>query len=222
MSYALPQRRSLRLRDYDYSLAGAYFVTMCTYQRASFLGWIVDGEVWLGSRGEAVMACWEAIAEHYPQVEVDAFVVMPNHVHGIIVIGDAGEGEVSRWGATGGTCPAPTTAAPDQPDDGDQGADRGAGERSAQGTAGGTCPAPTEGQKGRLARPALGHVVASFKAASTRAIRELDVPTPKVIWQRGYHEHVIRGEMALAHIRQYIADNPAKWEFDHDNPANWR
>jgi REP-associated tyrosine transposase len=185
MSGTYPQRRSLRLRDYDYSLAGAYVVTICTHQRTSLFGWIVDSELWLGTRGEVVDACWREVPEHYPQVELDAFVVMPNHVHGIIVIGDASEDQALRA------------------------ADAGA-----------TCRAPTVGRKPRLERSALGHIVRSFKAASTKAIRALETGGPQVVWQRGYHEHVIRSEAALARIRQYIVDNPAKWAFDHDNPAN--
>lgn len=205
MPDAMPQRRSIRLRDYDYSYAGAYFVTICTYQRAPILGWIIDGEAWLGSHGEAVVVCWQAIPEHYPMVEVDASVIMPNHVHGIIVIGDAGEGVASRPAEAGGTCPAPTVSATDRSRDGVPGADRG-----------------EVGRKPRLERPTLGHIVASFKAASAKAIRELELPMPKIVWQRGYYEHVIRSEAALARIRQYIADNPPKWEFDHDNPVNWK
>ncbi|MDT8423033.1 MAG: transposase, partial [Desulfuromonadales bacterium] len=82
------QRRSIRLRDYDYSRAGAYFVTLCTFQRACLFGEVVDGEMRLNEAGRTVQKCWDDIPDHFPHVELDAFVVMPNHVHGIVVITD--------------------------------------------------------------------------------------------------------------------------------------
>ena len=84
-------RRSIRLKEYDYTQSGAYFVTVCTSQRECFFGEIVGGEIHLNRRGEIVTECWHAISDHFPQVELDAFVVMPNHVHGIILI-NAGVG----------------------------------------------------------------------------------------------------------------------------------
>jgi REP element-mobilizing transposase RayT len=181
-------RRSVRPRDYDNAQAGAYFVTICTYQRAPILGWIIDGGMWLGARSQIVEACWAAISEHFPQVELDSFVVMPNHLHRIILIGDLAEDPALRPAETGATCRA-----------------------------------PTPGRKPRLEGRTLDHVVRAFKAASTKALRELEMDsTPELIWQRGYHEHLFRGEAALARISQYIADNPAIWAFDHDNPAIWQ
>ena len=79
-------RRSIRLKEYDYSQPGAYFVTVCTWRRENLFGDVVDGEVRLNERGHIVKECWNEIPEHFPQVELDAFVVMPNHIHGIIVI----------------------------------------------------------------------------------------------------------------------------------------
>lgn len=79
-------RRSIRLKGYDYSQAGAYFVTLNVHQRRCFLGEAVGGKVRLSPAGEMVLRVWEAVPNHYPGVDVDAFVVMPNHVHGIIVL----------------------------------------------------------------------------------------------------------------------------------------
>lgn len=83
-------RRSLRLQGYDYSQAGAYFVTICTHNRACLFGEVVDGEMRLNETGRMVASALQAISDHFPQVDVDAFVVMPNHVHGIIVINGVG------------------------------------------------------------------------------------------------------------------------------------
>lgn len=87
-------RRSIRLRHYDYRAPGSYFVTICTYQRLCLFGDVVNGKMRLNAFGEAVNDCWQAIPQHFSQVSGDAFVVMPNHVHGIVVIsgGMVGEG----------------------------------------------------------------------------------------------------------------------------------
>ena len=79
-------RRSIRLRGYDYSQAGAYFVTACVQSRECLFGAVADGELRLNRYGEIVMRCWDELPAHYPTVELDAFVVMPNHIHGILVL----------------------------------------------------------------------------------------------------------------------------------------
>ncbi|MGI5924564.1 MAG: transposase [Lentisphaeria bacterium] len=85
-----PQRncRSIRLQGYDYSQAGAYFVTICTHNRACLFGEIVSGEMRLNDAGNIACQCWDDIPVHFPNVDLDEFVVMPNHLHGIIVIAD--------------------------------------------------------------------------------------------------------------------------------------
>jgi putative transposase len=80
------RRRSIRLKYYDYSQSGAYFVTIVTKSRSCLLGDIVDEEMRLNNSGHAVQEIWENLVEHYARIELDAFVVMPNHIHGIIVI----------------------------------------------------------------------------------------------------------------------------------------
>jgi putative transposase len=91
----LHNRRSIRLKEYDYSQSGEYFVTICTHNRECLLGEIVDEEMKLSSIGEIVQRCWEEIPKHFPNVELDAFVVMPNHVHGIIINDESCRGEVT-------------------------------------------------------------------------------------------------------------------------------
>jgi len=80
-------RRSLRLPNYDYAQAGAYFVTVCTNERKCLLGEIVGGEMRLSDAGRMVESVWIDIARHYSSVDIDAFVTMPNHIHGIIILG---------------------------------------------------------------------------------------------------------------------------------------
>lgn len=87
-------RRSIRLKDYDYTQAGAYFVTLCTQHWACVLGDVIDDEMQLSVTGTIVAETWEWLAQQYPYVILDAYVVMPNHVHGIIVIKDTNVGAV--------------------------------------------------------------------------------------------------------------------------------
>jgi len=86
-----PRRRSLRLPGYDYSQAGAYFVTACTQNRVVLFGEIIDGDVRLNEMGTIVQQTWDDLPTHYHGIDLDAFIVMPNHVHGIIILADQSE-----------------------------------------------------------------------------------------------------------------------------------
>ena len=85
-------RRSIRIKGYDYSSEGAYYVTIVAWHRDCIFGEIVDGETILNNLGRIADECWQAIPEHFPFVELGAYVIMPNHVHGIIIITDGGRG----------------------------------------------------------------------------------------------------------------------------------
>lgn len=82
----LHHRHSIRLQGYDYSKVGAYFVTVCTQTREGLFGQIQDGEMVVNDAGRMVVSVWNDLPKHYSGVDVDAFVIMPNHIHGIIVI----------------------------------------------------------------------------------------------------------------------------------------
>ncbi|HMC58053.1 MAG TPA: hypothetical protein VKJ01_02560 [Candidatus Solibacter sp.] len=88
----LPQRRRLRLPSFNYAEARAYFVTICTQQNRCVFGEINDGRMICNSLGKIVEACWNEIPMHYSTAELDAFVVMPNHVHGVIVLSEGRAG----------------------------------------------------------------------------------------------------------------------------------
>ena len=122
-------RHSIRLREYDYSQAGAYFVTICTQNRECLLGEIVEGEMRLNAAGNVAADSWAWLADQYDYVELDHWVIMPNHIHGIIVITDDRRGVshhyIHRGGSgddrrgeiyhirRGGSRTAPTTEHPD-------------------------------------------------------------------------------------------------------------
>jgi len=81
---------STRLREYDYSSPGAYFITVCTKNRECIFGEVIDGQMTLNGYGKTVLDCWHDLPNHYANTVLDAFVVMPNHVHGIICIVETG------------------------------------------------------------------------------------------------------------------------------------
>ncbi len=91
-------RRSIRLRGYDYTCPGAYFITVVTWGRECLFGEILDGEMQMNELGAVAQSCWQEIPAHFPNVQLDAYVVMPNHIHGI-----------RDYGCRGDACVAPTT-----------------------------------------------------------------------------------------------------------------
>ena len=102
------RRRSIRLPGYDYAQAGTYFVTICTYNRDCLLGEILGSEMSLTRSGEVVLECWNDLPNHYSYVEIDEFVVMPNHVHGIMVLSDQQRKNPNAQNVGAGLKPAPT------------------------------------------------------------------------------------------------------------------
>jgi putative transposase len=170
---AMRQRHSIRLPGYDYSQPGAYFVTFCTRGRECLFGSVVNCEMQLNDMGRKVWLVWKDLPRRFANVTLDAFTVMPNHIHGIIFVG--------------AQFIAPNQLALAQ---------RGAMNRA----------------------PTLGEIVRTYKAVSTRLIRQSI--SPGFVWQRNYYEHVIRDDHSLERIRDYIANNPARWAEDEENPEH--
>jgi REP element-mobilizing transposase RayT len=86
MKYFINQRKSIRLNDYDYSKPGAYFITVCTKDKKCLFGKIREGQVILSELGNIANQCWINIPNHFPDARSDAYIIMPNHIHGIIEI----------------------------------------------------------------------------------------------------------------------------------------
>ena len=170
------RRRTIRLQDYDYSQAGAYFITVCTKNRECLFGEISDGKIVLNEFGQIVESVWLDLPKHYPNIELDAFVIMPNHIHGIVFIVGAG------------LKPAPTKPA--------------------------NTIAPTKVMKNYP----LSEIVRGFKTFSSRKINEMRFKSGMSLWQRNYHEHIIRKEESLNCIREYIMINPLGRDLDEENP----
>ena len=209
-------RRSIRLKRYDYTQQGAYFVTICTHQRNCLFGEIVDGEIKLNTNGEIARGSWLSIPRHFKNVELDEFVIMPNHLHGIIIIESsevAGEALANQ--------------------DFSQLFSEVAGEAlanqdfSQQQNLSSQCFAPTvytgETIKINGTKPqSLAAITQNYKSVSTRQINRMNKAKGNVIWQRNYYEHIIHNEEALNNIREYIVNNPINWVKDQENPANFQ
>lgn len=103
-------RRSIRLKGYDYAQPGAYFVTVVTQHLKWLFGEIVHGQMVLNDAGRMIQTVWDAIPEHHPGIEIDAFVIMPNHIHGIIVITDVNASATSAPALAHMPAPAPAPA----------------------------------------------------------------------------------------------------------------
>lgn len=196
-------RRSIRLPEYDYTQAGAYYLTVCTHERECLFGDIVDGEMVLNPLGEIVHYEWLNTAIMRPYVEIDEFVVMPNHLHGVLVIHehdgfvDANDDTGSHSMVVGARGPVPLRN--DVP------------ERKRQNND--NVDATTE-QFGRPVSQSIPTIIRSFKAVVTKRINVLRQTPRKPVWQRNYYEHVVRGGADLDRIRGYIANNPKKWADD--------
>jgi putative transposase len=184
-------RRSIRLPGYDYASAGAYFVTICVRGGECLLGEVVDGEMHLNEWGQIAHTEWLASQEIRRELKLDAFVVMPNHLHGIVWI--------TRADPVGAPNSAPKHAH---------------NRETPVGAHGG---APNSAP---LQRPpkSLGSFIAGYKTVVTTRINQLRDTPGLPFWQRNYWEHIIRDERSLKRIREYIENNPARWAEDQLHP----
>jgi len=197
-------RHSIRLKGYDYSQEGAYYVTVVTLQREFLFGEIVNKEMYLSAYGEIVQNWWEEIPVHFPNVETGAFVIMPNHVHGIIYI----------FGERRGTASYPKGVSVPEED----GVNTFSQNNVMSGeNLGGETP-PLQQFNGT---PTLGQIVAYFKYQSTKEMNKVEnVGVVTKFWQRNFYEHIIRNETDLQNKTDYIESNPLLWDEDDENPVN--
>lgn len=166
---------SLRLQGYDYRSLGAYFVTICTHERKHIFSKIQNGVSILDRPGLIVEESLLALPDHYPFIEIDEYIIMPNHVHAILFMVDLPVGA--------GLKPA---------------------LRSEEA---GLKPAPTP-------KHGLSEIVRAWKTFSARHIHDAGLLLGRTIWQRNYHDHIIRNESSLTTIQTYILGNPLKWQTD--------
>ena len=175
-------RRSIRLKYYDYNQAGAYFITICVQDKKCLLGKIKEGLNQINQYGKIVEEIWNYLPIHFPKIEIDGAVIMPNHFHGIIVIN-----EYQKFGES---------------------------------FKGGRKKDLERAGKFYDKKTFLGSVIAYFKYETTKLINlQRDSPGVK-FWQRNYYEHIVRNEDSLNILRNYIVENPLRWEIDVLHPDN--
>lgn len=171
---------SARLPGWNYAAAGWYFVTVCTRDRRYCSGEVETDTVRLSETGEIVAEEWLKTEQVRAGVKLDQWIVMPNHLHGIVIIEDIEPPH--RDGSTG---------------------ERRDGSTS---------------RTSHWKANSLGAIIGQFKSVCTKrvwAAGHLDF-----FWQARFYDHIIRDERSLHDIREYIVNNPVKWELDKDNPEN--
>lgn len=198
-------RRSIRLQSYNYSWPGAYFVTICASKKGCNFGEIIESKMHENDCGCVVRQQWLESAKIRKELDLDAFIVMPNHVHGILwILGPKGEHVLTNSGVgPSGGRPGPNAIRPYKWE-----------IRSTGRTPfGPTNPIPP------MRSRSLASWAAGFKSAVTSRVRKIwDKPRAEV-WQEDYFERIIRDEVELNRIREYIQTNPLRWGWDRYNPT---
>ncbi len=171
-------------------------MTIVSQKRVCLFGDVINGEMQLNVAGQMLADEWLALLVRFPHIELDEWIVMPNHFHGLIVISETSVG-------------ATLVVAPNEPNQGKAGTPMGTLR---------VRPAATN-------QPALGDIVGAFKSITTdnyiHGVREMNWPPfNKKLWQRNYYEHIVRNESDLNAVRKYIANNPLSWALDRENPGN--
>ena len=199
-------RHSIRLRGHDYSQPGAYFITLCVQDRECLFGEIINGEMKLNNVGKFAKMCWIAIPDHFPRVKLDEFVIMPNHVHGILIIRDFPAMGIDV-GATDPVALAREPRCPDRAID--------------------PVTPTTDGNKNKLRkRPngpsagSIGAIIGQYKSVISKRINTIHQTPGKIRWQRDFYDRISRNENELFRIRQYISNNPMQWDKDTENPIS--
>ena len=191
------RRHSIRLKGYDYSQAGLYFVTMCVHVganlcvRPNIFGNVVDGEMVLNDAGKMIEKWCVELSHKFSDITVDVYVIMPNHFHSIIV----NNGDGNNIGADLRV----------YPDEKQRVCPNESGEHA--------------NILGEHTGSPLHAVVQWFKTMTTneyiRGVKTLGwQPFDKKLWQRNYWEHIIRNEQSYQRIADYITNNPKKWQND--------
>jgi len=200
---------SARAVFWNYGSNAAYFVTIVTKNRIHWFGQVVDGEMVLSEVGRIAHACWLEIPDHFPFVTLDAFVVMPDHIHGIVVIQKPDDGrnndvptpdanaivETQNFASLHLPSPPDCIISPSPP------------ERIVSPSPDPAAPSRTQNQFGPQSHN-LASVIRGFKVGVTKNARRIH---PEFAWQTRYHDRIIRTPSERDRIAAYIRGNPAAW-----------
>jgi putative transposase len=240
-------RRSIRLKGYDYAQEGLYFITICCQNRMHRFGEIIDGEMKLNDNGEIAHRVWQELPQRFKHIEIDVFQIMPNHVHGIICIGNSVGTSIADCQNinTGNDNKADDNwaeASPARTDAQDANAENniGAGVNPARTDCQNinigndkwaeASPAPTDWDKWADdnwagVNPArtgntIGDIVGAYKSLVANGCLNLYKSKNEMmgkLWQRNYWEHIIRTDSSYHRIADYIISNPITWDEDSLN-----
>ena len=216
---------SARATFWDYGWNAAYFVTICTKNKKCWFGDITDGVMHLSAMGHIANSCWHEIPNHFPFVELGVFIIMPNHVHGIINIKkpDDGRAYVKTQNIADGNDVIVETQ---NIADGNVAAvetqniaDGNVAAVETQNIADGNVAAVEtqniaslrgHNQFGPQSQN-LASIIRGFKIGVTKNARKID---PIFAWQPRYHDHIIRNDSSYQRISRYIIENPLNWHSD--------
>ena len=217
----MKNRQTIRLQGYNYSLPGAYFVTICVQHKRCLFGEIINGKMILNKIGEIIKTQWLSLPTRFSNITLDEFIIMPNHIHGIIIIAPVPEINV---GATLAVARNEIAVAKQTDNNVKQ---MGYNNKRATPVIKWAMPvikrattrvAPTDNLKTN--NFTIGQIIGAFKSLCvTNYLKYIknnlaNMPLNR-LWQRNYYEHIIRNEIELNNIRQYIKNNPIKWQNDN-------
>ena len=195
-----PERKYLRLRGYDYSKPGLYFITICCYNRKMLFGKIINGKMKLNEYGKIAEREWLKTSQIRDNVKLHEFIVMPNHFHAIVEITYRIE---NRKTGVGSYCD--TTLRDNR--------------NKTQQNIKNKTEQPLSGQSGNKRSPAnsLGAIARGFESAVTKQINVLRNTPCESIWQKNFNDHIIRDKQEYFRIKTYIKNNPVNWNDDEMN-----
>ncbi|NUQ22746.1 MAG: transposase [Saprospiraceae bacterium] len=207
---SIHHRVSTRLKGYDYSRPGAYFVTACTYKRKCIFGEIKQGQMVLNEFGLIAQDQWFKLPERFPHIELGEFIVMPNHIHGIIIIHPSPPSPVGARFTL-----APETGFTPAPDPGRATARVAPTVARVAPTVARVAPTTTVAPTATAAK--IGEIIGAYKSLVSNEILKIFKSKNQrmgKIWQRNYHDRIIRDKASMNRVGNYIKNNPAKWKED--------
>ncbi len=218
-------RRSIRLRGYDYSQNGLYFITIITKNRQNIFGSITNGIMQLNLQGQIAHTAWQQTAQIRPEIRLHEHIIMPNHMHGIIEIAINVRAHRMRPIDGIGLRHIDGNIKPLESIDHNisgksidfnefddlLGIQRG--RMRCAPTLGDLGDLENQGESGRRIST-LGDILRGYKSSVTKQINQLQDTPGIAVWQRNYYEHIIRNEKAYCNISHYIKNNPRKWQRD--------
>lgn len=224
------RRCSTRLKDYDYSQCGMYFITICTASKHCLFCTNSENSANLSHIGKIARDCWLKVPSHFRNAKLDEFVVMPNHIHGIIVLTDNEEKRaeniqplqnksIQENPTQNNSIETSLTQNDSKSKQSEININVGVQyiePNSPQNRFQHIEPTSTQNRFQHITPRSIGSIVRSYKAAVTRQCRKDEIC--EIVWQRNFYERVIRSEKELNCLREYIVNNPLNWSLDRENP----